>query len=283
MERDAHPFRRRGPSPQCAICNSRRDGGKRWRHPHTSRRIRREVLEGVLRRTPPLAAMERQMARQSERREKTRRKILDAAARVLVEHGYAATSTTRIVAQAGVSRGAMLHHFPHKAQLMQAVLRHVLHAREQAFQEAIERRRADEDPMAAVIDAFWEAVGVEEAFVPWLELTVAARTDPNLREILAAAANDIEEVVTSNFQRFFALEHRSELVAVLSATGICVLQGLAMREIIRPSLDRKENVLAAVRWIANQQLGKYLRPREGRALPIAEAMNQEGLERSPPT
>ena len=199
------------------------------------------------------------MVRQAERREKTQRKILEAAARVLVEHGYAATSTTRILEEAGVSRGAMLHHFPQKTHLMQAVLRHVLQVREHAFQAALARRQDDEDPVDAVMDAFWEAVGPEEAFAPWLELIVAARTDPELRKIVVQAADDIEQVVMKNFQRVFDVAEQPDLVVLLSTVGISILQGLAMRNLVQPSQTRTEGVLAVVKLMAKDQLTKYVR------------------------
>ena len=202
------------------------------------------------------------MVRQSERREKTRGKILDAAVRVLVEHGYAATSTTRIVEEAGVSRGAMLHHFPHKAQLMQAVLRRVLQVREEAFVSVLERARQEDDSVGAVMDAFWEAVGVEEAFVPWLELTVAARTDSDLHEILAEAAEDLERVIMGHFRRLFDTDDQPEVAELFSEFGISVLLGLAMRQLIRPSPERKEAVLSAVKWVAEQQLANQLRAKK---------------------
>ena len=202
------------------------------------------------------------MVRQSERSEKTRGKILDAAVRVLVEHGYAATSTTRIVAEAGLSRGAMLHHFPHKTQLMQAVLRRVLQVREEAFLAALEKLHGQSNSVDVVMDAFWEAVGAEEAFVPWLELTVAARTDPDLRVILAEAAEDLEQVIMSNFRRLFDIADQPELVELFSDLGISVLLGMAMRKLIRKTPERTEAVLTAMKWVARGQLANHLRKEE---------------------
>lgn len=193
------------------------------------------------------------MASQRERSEATKTKILEAAVRVLVKYGYAAASTTRIVQEAGVSRGAMLHHYPNKAVLMQEVLQHVLHVREQAFHRALEGTHGP-TTISDVIDAFWDAVGAEEAFVPWLELTVAARTEPRLGEILAAAADDIQRVIAANFRRLFDLGDHPEVAELFPAVGISLLQGLAMRDVIHKVPGRSEQVLAVVKWLAQQQL-----------------------------
>jgi AcrR family transcriptional regulator len=61
------------------------------------------------------------VARQSERRDATRAALVAAARACFVEQGFEATSTEAVVARAGVSKGALYHHFANKAELMAAV------------------------------------------------------------------------------------------------------------------------------------------------------------------
>ncbi|RDL49414.1 Transposon Tn10 TetC protein [Ensifer sp. M14] len=56
-----------------------------------------------------------------ERSDTTRGAILDAAHGLFVERGYAETSTPDIVAAAGMTRGALYHHFVDKKALFRAV------------------------------------------------------------------------------------------------------------------------------------------------------------------
>ena len=65
------------------------------------------------------------MATQAERREATRGRILEAAARLFAEQGYEATSTQQILEAAGTSRGALYHHFETKQAIFEAVFERV--------------------------------------------------------------------------------------------------------------------------------------------------------------
>jgi len=57
---------------------------------------------------------------QAERTEATRGRLISAARCLFAERGFAATSTEEILGEAGVSRGALYHHFPSKTDLFRA-------------------------------------------------------------------------------------------------------------------------------------------------------------------
>jgi AcrR family transcriptional regulator len=87
---------------------------------------------------------------QDERRAATRQALLEAARTLFARQGYADTSTPDIVALAGVTRGALYHHFADKLALFAAVVE----AEHAAVAEAI-KSVADgaEAPPPDMIDA----------------------------------------------------------------------------------------------------------------------------------
>ena len=57
----------------------------------------------------------------AERTERSREALTAAAARLFADHGFAATSTEAVLAEAGLTRGALYHHFKDKRDLFDAV------------------------------------------------------------------------------------------------------------------------------------------------------------------
>ncbi len=86
---------------------------------------------------------------QADRREATRRALVEAATRRFTAHGYDQTPTDRIREDAGVSRGAMYHHFPSKRDLFEAVFEEVSRA---TIQRALRASGSSESPLADLTD-----------------------------------------------------------------------------------------------------------------------------------
>lgn len=110
-------------------------------------------------------------------------RILDAAVRALVEHGYAGTSTLRIQQMAEVSRGSLLHQFPSRDTLLVAAVQHLAAAR---FNELSRRTSWPDDPherIRAAVKAMWSTYH-QDYFWAATELWLAARHNTELRASL---------------------------------------------------------------------------------------------------
>jgi AcrR family transcriptional regulator len=117
---------------------------------------------------------------QAQRREHTRAALLDATIGALVEIGYARTSVQEVCARAGVSKGAVQHHFSTKADLMAAAVEHLTRRLKDERLASARRLPTGADRIPAAIDLLWEAYSGTLATAV-TELWVAARTDPELR------------------------------------------------------------------------------------------------------
>jgi AcrR family transcriptional regulator len=120
---------------------------------------------------------------QEERSDSTRRRLLDATVECLVERGYAGTTTSEVQKRAGVSRGALLHHFPSRADLLTGAIRHLIEARQGGMRQAALRLPAGEERVRRVIEVLWSTFD-GSLFWAAMELWLAARTDTDLRRSL---------------------------------------------------------------------------------------------------
>ena len=127
---------------------------------------------------------------QAERSAAMRLRLLDATVECLVTYGYAGTTTHRVAELAGVTRGAQIHHFPAKEDLVVAAIEHLAHQRARVTIREVGRIRESADPAAAVLDFLWD-VHQGPIVVATLELWMASRTDP----VLAKHVQRVEPVV----------------------------------------------------------------------------------------
>lgn len=116
---------------------------------------------------------------------RTRRRILDAAMRLFAERGYHASSNADVAEAAGLTRGAMLYHFPTREDLVEAAIDHIQERRTEAFETAA-RDQGHGDVADQAIDAYWELLR-QAPFKAFAELEAVARTDPDLARRIAPA------------------------------------------------------------------------------------------------
>ncbi len=129
---------------------------------------------------------------QAQKSALTRTQITEAAIRCFVEHGYSQTTTTLIAEKAGLSRGAMLHHFPSKLAVVTAAVEYLHAKRLRAFRKAVNRPSVNGDHLRQSLEAYWAHVH-HPMFVAFFELAVAARTDKELAAILRPAQEAFEK------------------------------------------------------------------------------------------
>ncbi|KAB0639684.1 TetR family transcriptional regulator [Burkholderia stagnalis] len=118
---------------------------------------------------------------QSERRATTRHALINATLRCMKEVGLAKTSITEICSQAGFSRGALLHHFPHKNDLLVASYIEWLEGKLASLQQRIHSTATVREEVVAWRTQMQETLPMTQEFY-W-----ALRNDDDLRARFNAA------------------------------------------------------------------------------------------------
>lgn len=181
---------------------------------------------------------------QAQKSATTRRLIIEAAIKCFVELGYARTTTTAIAEKAGLSRGAMLHHFPSKIDIVRAAVDYLHTKRLKAFRRAVQRTPLESgDRIRANLDAYWGHVR-HPLFVAFFELMVAARTDPELAAILRPAQEAFEQEWHTTAREVFTEWHVDDPAfdIALDLTRY-VLEGMAISFLVHKENERDHRVL----------------------------------------
>ncbi len=130
---------------------------------------------------------------QEERSAQTRARLLDATIECLVRYGYNGTTTARVAEMAGVTRGAQVHHFGSKNDLVIAALQHLAAKRTAAVVGSVADLASTEDPIGELLGLLWD-LHQGPMFIAAVELWVAGRTDPALGHEVAK----FESIVATN-------------------------------------------------------------------------------------
>lgn len=139
----------------------------------------------------PAAPTRRARTTNPQRSAATRLRLMEATIQCLYDLGYHQTSTVVVTKRAKVSRGAMLHHFPSKADLMMAAAEHIRDHRRNADQKHKERFKTDRERFLQLIDVLWEEFQTP-ASVARIELMLGARNDPELGARFSALNAELE-------------------------------------------------------------------------------------------
>ena len=166
---------------------------------------------------------------QQAKSENTRTVILNAALQCFYERGFNNTTTEKVAREAGVSRGAMLHHFPSRFDLIKAAVHRLHQQRLEIFevQEGQIQENAEHSLIEAGIDDYWAQLH-SPLFTVWNELRVAARTDVDLNNILKPAVREFDAKFSMLSARVFpdlALSEEFERANLLTSF---LLEGMAV-------------------------------------------------------
>jgi AcrR family transcriptional regulator len=174
------------------------------------------------------------------------RRLLDATVAALYEKGYGGTTTMEVQQRAGVSRGALLHHYASRTELMVAAVEHLTRERIAEVLSLVKSQAPETGRLEWAVGVLWGTFQ-GALYVASLELWLAARNDRELLAVLLPQERILGQTIRSMAADLFGPELSSHpgfgeaLELLLDAQ-----RGAAARSVLR-STDTDERLLAS--WV----------------------------------
>lgn len=198
------------------------------------------------------------LGKQETKSLRTRNAICDATVSALVEFGYGEATLARVVEKAGLSNGALLHHFPSKEHLMTATAQYLFARTLDRPKRRLPDNATDRDVIAADFRTNWSYYINTPQYRALLEILIASRTDEKLRRQIETTLRDYHkravEHMTATYTSATGNPEDAELLPVMSNI---FFRGLLIQD--QYSADPKKQQRMVERWI--EIVAPLLRPR----------------------
>lgn len=194
--------------------------------------------------------------------EVAKRKICAAVIACLDTHGYSETTINRVQEKAGVTRGALTHHFPSKEAMMVETVERLLEAARPPVRGrtrpgggiAGQAKAAGRTAEADILGLWHHVVNTPEGRA-LVEILVAARTDRTLHLRIApslrAYHHDINRGVLALYE---SVDRDDDDVAMLWSICRVFLRGLHMQERFETDPDATEKIMRRFAEIIGRQM-----------------------------
>jgi AcrR family transcriptional regulator len=170
-----------------------------------------------------------------------RARLLDATIDCLATTGYGRMSTNDVVRKARVSRGALAHHYPTKAALVKAAAERLLDQRAIEFRERFTAMAPERRTPAEALDVLWSFYD-DPSGMALLELTVAARSHPELQAVLGPVSDQVAAYTAEVFAEFFPDLAAQPFAEQALRTIHAAFGGLALASLANPADDHVQQV-----------------------------------------
>jgi AcrR family transcriptional regulator len=181
------------------------------------------------------------LGKQQAKSQRARDALCAATIESLVKVGYAETSLNRVAGIAGLSKGALQHHYPSKEDLIAATLNTLL-------QRPFQPGQARPANVEAALLVAWTRFINTPAYRALLEILNAARADDLLQARIAADLLDWGQALDQQSVSQYAAVagDDAEVVMLLNMTR-SFMRGLLIQE--RYGSDREKNLKYVKKWI----------------------------------
>ena len=170
---------------------------------------------------------------QEERASATRARLMEATLALLLSKGYAAATMVDISAHAGLSRGALSHHYESKDELVVEAFTHFLETTTSEIRTYASQVGAGSLSNDDFVDRLW-SIFSGPFFMTTLELITASRHNDLLKEMLVERTREFHKSLDEIWGQCFSRTHSAnlEVETALNAT-LCLLRGMGVQTVLR--------------------------------------------------
>lgn len=188
-----------------------------------------------------------------DRSRQTRRHLLETAVRCLATHGWEASTVGFVAAEAGLSRGAVQHHFRTREDLILAALEHMFDERAAQIDALPDPGGAGPERVHRIVAGLVDTIG-GELFRAALQVWTVASADPELRAAVVPLERHFAREVHQRAVRLLGADDSDPATRALIQATLDLARGLALADLMTDDSRRRARVVRA--WSA--QLAKAL-------------------------
>lgn len=193
--------------------------------------------------------------RQQDRTAEARRRLAEATIDCLSRCGYAGTTLQQVADAAGLSRGAVQHHYESKLDLVADAAEHLLDgALMQTIATAHRLGPGDPKPFHTLVHQLWTRLVAHPRYGASLEIFAAARADPELRARIEPVLRRLSTTLGDAIAALFRPRRPGGDPVLLIGMTFTMLRGLALEAPISRDPGWTDRALDAWAAILDQGL-----------------------------
>ena len=187
---------------------------------------------------------------QARKSEATRSGIMEAALACFLNIGYTNTTVSKIALEARISRGAIMHHFDSRIDIIKSAINYLVDKRIEEFQHSLDttiapiaRSEVSKATLTETVNALWAFFRLP-SFYTFQELLLAARTDAELAEIIQPAQQRFDNAINESITLMFPVwKDKNSARVLVNDLFHFTLQGMALSDMLKQDEERTQNLL----------------------------------------
>lgn len=175
----------------------------------------------------------------------------------IYEIGYANSTMARITKRAGMSRGAMQHHFKTRSELVLAVADHIYQELGKPFATPLNRDLPLEERVKLVISVYWD-VFQGPVFLSYFGIIRGSKTEKRVYEKVSTHWKQIRQQRLAWWQSYFSdVGANIEDVRAAQKLTMAMIGGLAVQKIFEPEASVARELKALEKAVLATLRGEY--------------------------